>query len=109
MIIITNHGKERIKKRIGVSKSLSEKIAVKALEKGLKHSDTKGKLKKFLDGLYLSHKTANNMRIYARKIFLFRDNLLITVIDLPKQFHKTVDKINNKVRKIEFYFKKKGG
>ena len=88
--MVTHHARERISKRIGVGKSNAESVAKKALERGLTHSDAKGRLKKYMDGLFLSHRTANNMRIYSQKVFLFRNDILITVLPLPTNLKKIV-------------------
>jgi hypothetical protein len=90
---VTYHAEERIKIRMGLGKSAFEKVATKALECGLKHKDVAGKLKRYLDKIYLDHGNANNMRIYNNKIFLFCGDILITVFDLPSEFRKTVEKI----------------
>ena len=101
--ILTYHGEDRIMEREGLNKKSVQKIANKALKDGIKHSDTVGSLKRFLDKLYLAHKNANNIRILNRKVYLFHKefdgrNVLITVINLPYKYHKTVDKIKNKIK-----------
>lgn len=93
---VTLHGQQRIKDRVGVSKKIADKIAQKALEKGIKHNEVAGSLKRYLDGLYLLHKNANNIRIYNRKVYLFHNETLITVLNLPSDFFKTIDKIKRK-------------
>lgn len=94
---VTHHGQERTKDRIGVSKKIADRVAEKALEQGIKHGDVKmGNLKRYLDGLYLSHRSANNMRIYNHKVFVFNNETLITILNLPNNLCKVVDKMNNK-------------
>jgi len=94
--IVTKHAKEKIKERAGLSKKISEKVAKKALNHGIKHSEISGRLKKYLDKLYLQHENANGMRIYNNKVFLFHGSVLITVINLPHQFIKQVVKLQQK-------------
>ena len=94
MPYITKHGRERIKEKLG--KKIPVKIAEKALQHGLKHSDTKagGSLSKYFDYLYLSHNGAgNNVRIYNEKVFIFSNEVLITVFDLPHSYKEQVRKI----------------
>lgn len=95
MTIITDHGKERIK-RLGVSKKLAKDISDKAIQFGIKHENTTGSLKKYIDWLYFKEKTANNIRIYNQKVFIFHDEILITVLNLPYRFHSIVEKIKTK-------------
>lgn len=90
-VIITKHSVQRTKDRVGLSKKLAEKNARKALDNGLTHSETKGGLKRFIDKLYLTYKTGNNIRVYHRYVYIFKGNTLITIIDLPKKFHALAD------------------
>ena len=95
-LIITKHGKIRTKDRCGLSKKISDKIAERALKKGIKHSEAVGSLKRYLDSIFLAKYNANNMRIYMEKIFLFHDNILVSVFNLPNKYKNTVKNINNK-------------
>lgn len=92
-VIVTEHAAKRTKNRVGLSKKLADKNAAKALECGITHADTKGALKRYLDKLYLSARKANNLRIYHHHVYLFHDNTLITIMDLPNQFKRLVDEI----------------
>ena len=85
MAKITKHAGKRVKERTGVGKSEDkiQRLAEKALERGYTHAQTKGNLRKILDKHFLSHKTANNMRVYGGNLYIFRNRTLITVIPLP--------------------------
>ena len=85
---VTRHAKERIHERMGLGKNNTNRIADIALEKGLAHGETKGKLRKYLSSLFLTHGVGNNMRVYAEKVFVFQGNRLITVLPLPNDFKK---------------------
>ena len=99
MVKITEHAKQRTKERLGVSKKIADKVAEKALEYGIKHSQAKGNLKKYIDKLYLQHRNANNIRVYNRKVYLFKGTVLITVINLPNNLISTADKIQKSIKK----------
>lgn len=94
--IVTDHGGQRIKDRLGVSKKIADKISQKALELGVTHSETKGSFKKYIDALYFKHRKANNIKVYHRKVYLFRDEVLITVLNLPNRFSVIADKMQKK-------------
>jgi hypothetical protein len=96
-LIVTCHAKERVKERLGISKKLTSKIADKALKHGVKHFNAKGKLKKYMDSLYLNNKKANNITIYNREVYIFKDLILITVLNLPKDLIKIADKIQKNI------------
>lgn len=93
MSVVTKHAETRIKERLGVSKKISEKIADKALKNGISHRDCTGSLKKYVNKLYLSHRKGTNIKVYNRKVFIFREDLLITVLELPKKLIPIADKL----------------
>lgn len=90
---VTRHGEKRIRKRLGLKKKSADRIAEKALERGVTHAEAKGSLGSYMDSLFLSHGTANNMRIYNRAVYVFRNNVLITVLALPKRYIGLADKL----------------
>ncbi|MNR45843.1 hypothetical protein D3C85_1647370 [compost metagenome] len=49
-----------------------------------------------MDSLYLSYKNSNNTRIYNRKVYLFHDEVYITILNLPNKFNELADKIQKK-------------
>lgn len=80
----TTHGSKRLKQRAGHSKK-NDRVLKLALDRGLRHSDTKGQLNKYITKLYFKNRSAENIRVYQGKVFLFtRNEVLITVLDLPK-------------------------
>lgn len=102
-VIMTNHSIQRTKDRVGLSKKIAVKNAQKALEFGITHAECKAGLKRYLDGLYLSNGNANNMRIYHRYVYLFRDNRLITILPLPHKFYDLADKLQVQKAKDKQY------
>ena len=90
--IITKHAAHRIHQRMGLPRRALEKMVSLALEQGVPHCDTKGKLNKFLSSVYLCERTANNMRVFKDKVFLFNDTVLITVLSIPSSIIKHLDR-----------------
>ncbi len=86
--IITDHAYLRAKERLSLNKKSLDRLADVAYNKGIKHSDIKGQLKKYIDKLYFEYKTANNIRIYGEFIFLFSKNTLITLYQVPNEFRR---------------------
>lgn len=91
--VVTNHGGQRVKDRLGISKKIADKISQKALDYGIGHSEAKGSLRRFMDALYFREKSANNIKIYNRKVYIFRDVVLITVLNLPNKYSTIADKL----------------
>ena len=91
-MVITTHATERGDERLGLNIKGLEHLASHALEKGIDSSMVKGKIKKYLDFLFLSHKTrANNIRIFGEFVYIFMGETLITIINLPNE-HKNYKK-----------------
>lgn len=64
-----------------------------AYENGLRHGDCTGNLKKWVDSLYFKERTANQIRLYSDKAYIFTGDKLITVIQIPHNLVKEVDKL----------------
>lgn len=85
MTRLTRHGYQRSKERFGLRRESAEKHAQRALELGISHKEATGRLKRYLDGLFLKHMKGNNIRIFAEKVFIFDEDELITVFHLPRE------------------------
>lgn len=89
MTVLTFHGKNRIKERCGIPKRAANKEAQRAFDCGIKHAETTGSLRNYLDGVFLKEGIANNIRVWNGRVYIFANNRLITVIALPSRFRKT--------------------
>lgn len=85
---VTKHAKQRLKERNGLNKNSCDRIVEKALKEGIKHSETKGRLNKWISSIYFVEKKANNIRLYGDKAYLFRDETLITILQIPADLTK---------------------
>lgn len=80
---VSNHAKERIKERCGLGKKSYERIATKVFKDGITHSQTKGRLNKWVTSLYFKNKKANNIRLFGDKAYIYCNDVLVTVIQIP--------------------------
>ncbi len=87
-LILTNHGKAQMKRRIGVGKGFARKNAKRAFQKGIAHSETTGVLRSWLNAQYLKEKTATNMRIYKGFLYIFSGEVLVTTYALPEDIRQ---------------------
>lgn len=85
---VSKHAEMRMKQRNGLSKKSCERIAQKALEKGIRHEQTKGRLNKWITSLYFNNKKANNIRLYGDKAYIFCGEVLVTVLQIPNNLRK---------------------
>ena len=81
MATVTKHAKSRMHIRIGITKGIADKYAARVLREGIKHEDTLGDLHKWMDAEFLKYRTANNMRYYSGKLYIFNGTVLITVLN----------------------------
>ena len=93
---VSNHATDRMSERCGLNKKSSERLSKLALENGISHNDTVGSLNRYLTKLFFYNKTANNIRIYGEYVYIFCDDILITVIPLDNKYKKVVRNINTK-------------
>ena len=100
MIQITEHGAERMRERCKVKRKSVARLAKIAYEKGLTHADTSGALNGYIDSLYFYNRQANNIRLYGDKIYIFCNDVLVTVYDTPKRFMPVVNKLMRRKKEI---------
>lgn len=97
-MIVTKHAKQRMKQRNGLSSKSADRIAAIAYEKGLKHGDLSENLKKWVDKQYFYNRKANQIRLYGDKAYIFQNEKLITVIQIPHNLVKDVVRISSEKR-----------
>lgn len=89
---LTHHSVRRMHDRIGVTKGNAKKHAKKVLEIGIQHKDTLGKLNQWMNREFLRYRTANNMRYYAGRLYIFSNQLMITVLNAQPEIEKNLSK-----------------
>lgn len=87
---VTKHAETRIRERCGVNKKSCDRLAKLALERGVPHYRTKGRLNKWVTKVYFKNMSANNIRIYGDKAYIFNEETLITVIQIPQELTKNL-------------------
>jgi len=98
MIQVTMHGKNRMRQRCGIKSKSVVRLAGIAFEKGLTHADVSGSLSGYLTSLYYFNGQANNIRLYGDKIYIFCNDVLVTVYDTPRRYQNTVNNLMRKKR-----------
>lgn len=87
---ITKHADIRLKERCNLNKKTRNRIVEKVLKEGITHSQTKGNLNKWITSLYFKNKKANNIRLYGDKAYIFCDESLMTVLQIPTDLTKNL-------------------
>jgi len=97
-IIITEHAYRQARKRIHWNKSAIKRMSEKAYEKGISHKEAKGKLKRYIDKIILQDKSIgyrypNNIKIYGSYLYMFANNVLITIYNINNKLVKSAENI----------------
>ena len=95
MAILTKHASMRMLERCGIQKKTQSKMVRRVWRHGLTHSESSvdSNLKRWIDGLYLSHRKPNKILLYGNGAYLFKDNVLITVILIPESLQECVNQL----------------
>ena len=91
-IRITKHSLKRFKERLGLSKKKIQSLTLDAIKKGVSRLETKGSLRKYLDNLSLKAEACSAF-IYHEKVFIFKYNALVTILNLPNEFKVKAKKV----------------
>lgn len=99
---ITAHANDRGKERLGLNKAALQRTAEIALREGFTHAEATGQLKRYLDRLFLSERTANNLRIHGEQVFVFHSETLITVHQVPNNLRGYLQRLrDHRTRKAQ--------
>ena len=90
---ITEHAEQILKERCGFVKKSRDRMAEKAFNEGITHSQTKGRLNKWITSLYFKNCAANNIRIYGDNAYIFCGETLVTIIPVPVSLKKDMNKM----------------
>ncbi|MCC2253577.1 hypothetical protein LKD70_03850 [Ruminococcus sp. CLA-AA-H200] len=93
MATITRHGKKRLKQRAGLHKKAAARIVDRAYTEGICRENTKGRLRKWMDGIWRYNKNAIPL-LYGEKCYIFsKEQRLITIINIPADLTKDKKKM----------------
>ena len=82
----SDHARDRIQERCGINKASCDRIAKIAFDNGLTHAEATGQLKAYITKIFNRNESANNIRIYAEKIWIFANVELVNFKLLPGSF-----------------------
>lgn len=93
-ILCSRHAQQRAKERFGWKINTLDRMANKAFYEGIKHEDTKGKLRENLDHKRSEYQQANFVRIHGEVAYFFQGHFLITVYRLNNKLIKHLKYLN---------------
>ena len=97
---MTHHSIARMKTRCGTSKSASQKLAGAALTYGAAHTEVVGQLHRYFTRYSQEGEPeTRNLRAYGDKLYVFNEDVLVTVLQLPTQFVPQVKRITQQKKR----------
>lgn len=97
-VSLTRHADIRCKDRLGLNKRSKQRNVELARRNGLTIRDVSGKMKNVFLMCICKNPGATDVRIYNRYIYVFNDNILVTVMPLKKEFYRLEDKFKAELR-----------
>ena len=98
-VTISRHATKRIKSRMGIPKKATLRQFSRALDRGIKQSDAKGNLRKYLASIALKEERPHSVVVYNSYVFIYGYSegipMLITVIPLPSNLQREVKYYKN--------------
>lgn len=81
-VIVTRHAADRMRERGGLNRKSIQRIANQVYFNGYPIERTKGRLRKWMYKISKSNPSAQNLRIYGDKLYIFSNDVLITVFKI---------------------------
>lgn len=88
---ISNHAKNRMKQRAGVTTKNQKKISNRVYEKGIKYQETTGLLHEYINKVNKKNPQYVETRVYGDNLYIFKGRTLITVLDIPQHICKHIN------------------
>lgn len=86
-MVIGNHARKRVSKRLGIPKASVEKLAQEAYERGKRRCDISGSLRRYTDYLVKKEGSkATDAIVYRSYVFLMAYDHLVTAWLLPEKY-----------------------
>ena len=81
-LIVSDHARQRIKERCGISKKSADRVCALATRRGVVRENTKGALRKWLDNNVRDNR---DLLVYGDKAFVISaENVVVTVLQIPQ-------------------------
>lgn len=81
-VIVTRHAADRMLERGGLNRKSIQRIANQVYSNGYPIERTKGRLRKWMYKISKSNSSAQNLRICGDKLYIFSNDVLITVFKI---------------------------
>jgi len=89
-VVVTDHAYKRARQRLRWNRDALNRMAVRAFTKGIRHNDTNGYVKRYLDTLWTEYQRCDNIRIYGDNVYMFCKNSLVTIYRINNNLIKYI-------------------
>ncbi len=93
---VTHHAAERMRERMGLCKKSVQRMADRAWSKGIQIMQAEGRIKNLALRQIMKYDKGHDSRIYGHYLYIFQNNVLITVLPLLPFYRKAADGIRSK-------------
>ena len=90
-VIVTNHAYDRVRERVGLPKRAVERLARTAMQRGRTSDEFNGFMALYLDRVQDRHNPDAVVKVFRGYMWLFCDNRLLTVIQIPKDLRRVIE------------------
>lgn len=87
-LVISSHAYKRARQRISWSRNALNRMTVLAYTCGIRRYQLKGRLKHYTDELMEGYSKRPEIRIYGEFIYIFRNQTLVTLYQVPCELRK---------------------
>ena len=87
-LVISDHAYKRARQRISWSRNALNRMTVMAYTCGIRRHELKGMLKHYTDDLMQGYSKRPEIRIYGEFIYIFRNQTLVTLYQVPCELRK---------------------
>jgi len=87
--IITRHAYIRAKQRLGLGRAAIDRMVILALSRGVSRETFAGGFRSYLDEKIALH-GVDNLLVYGLHIYVFDETVLITVLEVPREYKRAV-------------------
>lgn len=87
VIRISEHAYMRIRERNGWNKKTADRMVARVYGTGKRMHQIKGYMKQWIKSLVSADKYGNDFVLYGQILYVFREKVLITVLNAPSKEH----------------------
>lgn len=98
IVVVSEHALRRSKERLGLNTNATLRAACNALKKGFRRHEAAGDFYKYLEHQWLMYERHLDLLVWGEHIYIFDDNVLVTMYLMPNKYKRVAVKIATRRR-----------